>query len=197
MSTKERILEEALTLFSERGYDGTGIDEIAAHAGIKGPSIYKHFKSKEEILDMLIDSAEERYDELFGSEVNVGRIPKSRRDFIESTMKRISFTIHDPMIQKIRKTLVREQFRNERCAEVTTRHQLLGVQKMYTRIISEMMNKGLIIKDDPEMLALELLGPVVLMVARADREPKLTDEIMKDIEKRLNHFCDTYMRVKS
>ena len=88
---------------------------------------------------MLIDNAEERYDELFGSEVNIGRIPENRRDFIESTMKRISFTIHDPMIQKIRKTLVREQFRNERCAEVTTRHQLLGVQKMYTRIISEMI----------------------------------------------------------
>ena len=35
MSTKERILEEALTLFSEQGYDGTGIDEIAAHVGIK------------------------------------------------------------------------------------------------------------------------------------------------------------------
>ena len=194
MSTKERILEEALTLFSEQGYDGTGIDEIAAHVGIKGPSIYKHFKSKEEILDMLIDNAEERYDELFGSEVNIGWIPENRRDFIESTMKRISCTIHDPMIQKIRKTLVREQFRNERCAEVTTRPQLLGVQKMYTRIISEMIKKELIIRDDPEMLALELLGPVVLMVARADREPKLTDEIMKDIEKRLNHFCEIYMR---
>lgn len=194
MSTKERILEEALTLFSEQGYDGTGIDEIAAHVGIKGPSIYKHFKSKEEILDMLIDSAEERYDELFGSEVNIGRIPENRRDFIESTMKRISFTIHDPMIQKIRKTLVREQFRNERCAEVTTRHQLLGVQKMYTRIISEMIKKELIIRDDPEMLALELLGPVVLMVARADREPQLADEIMEDIEEHLEHFCRIYMK---
>lgn len=194
MSTKERILEEALTLFSEQGYDGTGIDEIAAHVGIKGPSIYKHFKSKEEILDMLIDNAEERYDELFGSEVNIGRIPENRRDFIESTMKRISFTIHDPMIQKIRKTLVREQFRNERCAEVTTGHQLLGVQKMYTRIISEMIKKELIIRDDPEMLALELFGPVVLMVARADREPQLADEIMKDIENHLKHFCKIYMK---
>ena len=194
MSTKERILEEALTLFSERGYDGVGIDEIAAHVGIKGPSIYKHFKSKEEILDVLIDNAEARYDELFGSEINVGQIPENKIGFIKSTMERISFTIHDPMIRKIRILLVQEQFRGERYAEVTTKHQLLGIQKMYSRILSEMMDRGLIIRDEPEMLALELAGPVVLMVARADREPQLADEILEDIEEHLEHFCRIYMK---
>lgn len=51
--------------------------------------------------------------------------------------------MRDPMIRKIRKFLVQEQFRSDRLAAVTTRHQLEGVQKMYTKIIKGMMEKGL------------------------------------------------------
>ena len=58
MSTKQRILNEALTLFAENGYDGTGVDLIAERVGIKGPSLYKHYKGKEEILNAVIDAAE-------------------------------------------------------------------------------------------------------------------------------------------
>lgn len=58
-------------------------------------------------------------------------------------MERILFTMRDPMIRKIRKFLVQEQFRSDRLAAVTTRHQLEGVQKMYTKIIKGMMEKGL------------------------------------------------------
>ena len=50
ISTKDRILEAALTVFSEKGYDGVGVDFIAETAGMKGPSLYKHFKGKEDML---------------------------------------------------------------------------------------------------------------------------------------------------
>ena len=53
-TTRERILDSALNLFSEKGYDGVGVDLIGEKCGLKGPSIYKHFKGKEEILDVLI-----------------------------------------------------------------------------------------------------------------------------------------------
>ena len=139
MSTKDRILEEALTLFAENGYDGTGVEQIAEKVGIKAPSLYKHFKGKEDILNSIIDNAEARYEEYFGSEQHIGEIPESRNDFVRATMGRIAFTMHDPMIKKIRKFLVQEQFRNERLAEITTRHQLVGIQKMYEKIIEEMM----------------------------------------------------------
>ena len=58
MSTRERIIEEALTLFAENGYDGTGVERIAERVGIKAPSLYKHFKGKEDILNAIIDEAE-------------------------------------------------------------------------------------------------------------------------------------------
>ncbi len=194
MSTKERILEEALTLFAERGYDGVGIDGIAERVGIKGPSVYKHFKGKEEILNALIDRAESHYDEFFGSEEHIGNIPKNKEEFISMTMKRISFTMKDPMIKKIRKLLVQEQFRNERISEVTTKHQLDVIQKMFAKIIKGMMDEGIVVKDDPMLLAIELTAPAVLHIARSDRQPQCEKESMEYIEKHLRHFCKVYMR---
>ncbi|MHC5251208.1 TetR/AcrR family transcriptional regulator [Listeria kieliensis] len=47
--SKETLKKAALTLFSEKGYDGTALSEIAKRAGIKTPSIYAHFESKEEL----------------------------------------------------------------------------------------------------------------------------------------------------
>jgi len=79
VSTKEKILEEALTLFSEQGYDGTSVEQIAIAVGIKAPSLYKHFKGKEDILNALIDISEARYEESFGSEKNTGKLPKSKK----------------------------------------------------------------------------------------------------------------------
>jgi AcrR family transcriptional regulator len=193
MSTKDRILDEALTLFAENGYDGTGVEQIAEKVGIKAPSLYKHYKGKEDILNALIDNAEARYEESFGSEQHIGKIPESREDFVCVTMERILFTMRDPMIRKIRKFLVQEQFRSDRLAAITTRHQLEGVQKMYTRIIEGMMEKGLFVKDDPALLATELVSPVVLWISQADRQPQFEMEIIDRIERHIRHFCDVYM----
>ena len=195
MSTRERILDEALTLFSENGYDGTGVEQIAEKVGIKAPSLYNHFKGKEDILNALIDSAESRYEEFFGSEKHIGKLPSSKEEFVQAAIQRVSFSINDQMIRKIRKFLVREQFRNERFAEITTKHQLNGVQEMYAKIIKGMMNEGMFKKDDPELLATELTAPVALWISKADRQPQYEQEIMKSIERHIRHFCDIYMTV--
>ena len=193
MSTKEKILDAALTLFAENGYDGTSVEQIATEVGIKAPSLYKHYKGKEDILNALIDSAEVRYEEMFGSEKNTGKVPQSSEEFIQVTMKRIAFTIKDPVIRKTRMLLVQEQFRNERIAEVTTRHQLDGIQRMFAKIIEGMMDKGMVKKDDPSLLAIELTAPAVLWIAQADRQPQYEGEVMENIEKHMRHFCDVYM----
>lgn len=49
-----QILAAALELFHERGYHATGMDEIGAAAGITGPGIYRHFPSKEALLEALV-----------------------------------------------------------------------------------------------------------------------------------------------
>ncbi len=50
VSTRERILDVALDLFTDQGFDGTSMREIAERLRITKPSIYYHFASKEEIL---------------------------------------------------------------------------------------------------------------------------------------------------
>jgi AcrR family transcriptional regulator len=49
-STRERILDVALDLFTDQGFDGTSMREIAGRLGITKPSIYYHFASKEDVL---------------------------------------------------------------------------------------------------------------------------------------------------
>lgn len=51
MTTKQKIIIEALRLFSAQGYDGASMRDIAEAVGIKGASIYNHFKGKEDIFN--------------------------------------------------------------------------------------------------------------------------------------------------
>ncbi|MTI48830.1 TetR/AcrR family transcriptional regulator [Sporosalibacterium faouarense] len=54
--TKDKILESAYRLFAINGYEGTSLSQIAKEVGIKKPSIYAHFSSKEEIFTTILDT---------------------------------------------------------------------------------------------------------------------------------------------
>ncbi|MGZ7118643.1 MAG: TetR/AcrR family transcriptional regulator, partial [Methanobacterium sp.] len=54
-STKEKIFDVSIDLFSQRGFDAVSVREIAREVGIRESSIYNHYKSKEAILDAIID----------------------------------------------------------------------------------------------------------------------------------------------
>jgi AcrR family transcriptional regulator len=61
---RDEILAAAVKLFHERGYHATGMDDIGAEAGISGPAIYRHFRGKEEILEiLLLDAARAALDD--------------------------------------------------------------------------------------------------------------------------------------
>ena len=65
--TKERILNASLEMFSQNGYAGPNIRELTASLGLVRSSMYKHFGSKEEILDTLPDRMIAYYGERSGS----------------------------------------------------------------------------------------------------------------------------------
>lgn len=48
--TKRRILDTAITLFAERGFEACTMRDIAAAVGIKAPAIYNHYSAKDEVL---------------------------------------------------------------------------------------------------------------------------------------------------
>ena len=54
---REQLLEAAATLFADRGFHAVGIDDIGAAAGISGPGVYRHFRSKGALLESLCDRA--------------------------------------------------------------------------------------------------------------------------------------------
>ena len=55
-TVKERILQEALRLFSEKGFEGTSLQSIADAVGIQKPSLIYHFPSKEDLRQNVVES---------------------------------------------------------------------------------------------------------------------------------------------
>ena len=195
--TKERILYAALDLFAQKGYDGVGVDLIAENAGLKGPSLYRHYKGKEDIFNSLIDLVMFHYEEGFGLKKKPGEFPKSIDELIENAMEKIKFTMHDDIVQKTRRILAMEQFRSKRMAELTTRYHLENLQQMYASIFAGLMEKGILKKDDPEYLALEFVAPVSLLIHMYDRQPEREEEILYKIRKHFEHFVKVYSGEKS
>ena len=57
--TKERILETALELFAQNGCIGTSMNDIARQLGFTKAALYKHYTSKQEILDKVVERMNE------------------------------------------------------------------------------------------------------------------------------------------
>ena len=190
--TKERILSAALDMFSPKGYAGTNIRELAASLGLVKSGLYKHLESKEEIWNALLDEMIAYYDERFGSPANHPPAPDSLEGLTEMTMRMVDFTIHDEKIIKTRKLLTIEQFRDERARDLATKHFLTGLREMFTPIFAEMMDRGLIRRDDPAMVAFAYTTPISALIHLCDRQPEKTDEAMVQIEAFSRHFIKVY-----
>ncbi|NWF25758.1 TetR/AcrR family transcriptional regulator [Streptomyces sp. PKU-EA00015] len=54
---RDSLLEVAVTVFNERGYDGTGMEELARRLGLSKSSIYHHVSGKEELLGLAVGRA--------------------------------------------------------------------------------------------------------------------------------------------
>ena len=54
MDNRQQLLDRALTLFSQRGYDAVGVQEIVEVAGVTKPTLYHYFGSKRGLLDDLL-----------------------------------------------------------------------------------------------------------------------------------------------
>ncbi|GAJ99509.1 TetR/AcrR family transcriptional regulator [Geomicrobium sp. JCM 19055] len=85
MSTKERIVYEAMRAFASKGYEGTTLAEIAANVGIKKPSLYNHFKNKDELYLVVAE--------------------KVMNELIEELRKSIETYTHQDLEQHIRQSL--------------------------------------------------------------------------------------------
>jgi AcrR family transcriptional regulator len=52
--TRDKLLSEAARLFARHGFRGTSTEDLGSACGISGPAVYKHFTSKDEVLEVLL-----------------------------------------------------------------------------------------------------------------------------------------------
>ena len=190
--TKERILAAALEQFAQKGYAGTNIRELTASLGLVKSSMYKHFESKEAIWNALLDEMIAYYAERFGSAEHLPPVPETPEGLVALTMRMVDFTVHDERIVLTRKLLAIEQFRDERARALASKHFLTGLTDMFTPVFAAMMDRGLLRRDDPRMLAFAYTTPISALIHLCDREPEHTEDAMKQIEAFSRHFIRTY-----
>ena len=190
--TKERILAAALEMFSQNGYAGTNIRELSASLGLVKSGVYKHYESKEAIWNALLDQMIAYYGEHFGSPDHLPPVPDSPEELTRLTMHMVNITVHDEKIIMTRKVLTLEQFRDDRAKDLATKHFLTGLTEMFTQIFTGMMEKGVLRKDDPKMLALAYTAPISALIHLCDREPGKTEDALKQAEEFSRHFIRIY-----
>ena len=190
--TKSRLLEAALEMFSQNGYDGTNIRELSASLGLGKSSLYRHFESKEEIWNAMLDEMEAYYNVKFGSQENLPVIPKNTEELKELTLRMLDFTLHDKKIIMTRRILLTEQFRDERVRELATKHFKTGLEAMFAKIFVGMMENGSLKKNDPAMLALAYTAPISSLVQLSDRDAEKQDEVIDEGKAFIEHFIKTY-----
>src|SRR5215467_4057728 len=80
--TRARIQQIAVELFTEHGYEGTSLREIAERLGVTKAALYYHFKSKEDIIESLVQDFHEQMDELIAWARLQPRTAPSRREIL-------------------------------------------------------------------------------------------------------------------
>ncbi|MGW4061374.1 TetR/AcrR family transcriptional regulator [Amycolatopsis sp. NPDC004747] len=80
----ESLLQVAVKLFNERGYDGTSMEDLSRKLGITKSAIYHHVPSKEELLRLAVDRA---LDGLFEVAASTGRLDGRAIDRLEHLVR--------------------------------------------------------------------------------------------------------------
>ena len=190
VSTKERLMETALTLFSQKGYAATSVDEIAESIGIKGPNLYKYFKGKEALFNELTRLRDKSYRDNMGFDPKFVESIRDGESLKRFSLGQIKYTISNDTVIKLRKMLSIEQFRDEYLGDQATLHQITNPKELYVNLFSKMMDAGVLRKCDPDILALEYISPVTVLIQQCDRRPELKDEILKQIEAFIDLFIE-------
>ncbi len=118
-NTRDKIFNAAVDLFTRKGFYETSVREIASASGIRVSSLYNHFKSKESILESILEYyraqtgnvriSDERLDEITGNENPVEILVKSFHSLTESfSPVKMSKILHIIVIEKYRNPLVRK-----------------------------------------------------------------------------------------
>lgn len=199
MNTKQKILNEALTLFSEKGYSSVYVGDIADAVGIKAPSLYKHYKSKQEIFDSCVKVFSERMED-----IRTGlRLPDTAKAGIDyqtvttETLIEIAnglfmFYWQDNVAAKFRKMLIIERYHNPELNELFEDLFINGAVRHEEKIFSDLIQAKIIKNENPHIIALRFYTPIFYLLQKYDMHPDMIEEANEELTLMVQEFCNTY-----
>lgn len=203
MDTKQRILDEALTLFSEKGYANVFVGDIAEAVGIKAPSLYKHYKSKKAIFDAIIDLMNQR----FAEQAKAMQISGTDAAMDASIYKSLSedqllklgrefflYYLHDDYNRKFRKMLTLEQFHDSELAKVYSKLYVDDPLSYQGMLFGFMVTSGILKTDNVQIMTLHFYAPIYYLLTICDREPDREPEALKLLDDHIKQFDRLYGR---
>lgn len=203
-NTKASIIYQALKLFSDRGYEGVSMRDIASAVGIKAASIYNHFKNKEDIFHSIFGEMTKRYAQMaVQMQVPHGEVDTIAEKYMEVTeetlvmlsKKMFLYFLKDDFASKFRRMLTIEQFRSTQASEAFQSFFVDGVINYQQTLFDNMIKKGGFIECDPYAMALHFYSPIFLLLSKYDRMPCKEDEALDVLEQHVRQFSAVYKSI--
>lgn len=200
-NTRERILDVSLDLFSVNGFDGVSVKQIADRVGIKDSSLYKHFRSKQEIFDTLLTEMNERFEQTVTLyKLPQGEIEKVAREYGNSDLAWLKkacetiflFFLKDPRASKFRRLLMIEQYKNPEVSATFRSWFVDDAMRFQTNLFSEMIRQGYFREAEPHIIALQFYAPFYLLWGLYDTMPGKEDEALGILMEHIDQFAGIY-----
>jgi len=153
--TKEKIFDVSLDLFSQKGFDAVSIREIAREVGIRESSIYNHYKSKEDILDSIIDYFMSEMAQSSPPEEEMENLMETPELFFEIGARAFIERMSAPNTEKIWRIISIELYHNEKIRNFFKKELLEMPIIAWEGIFTKMIEKKVIKPSDPKILAYE------------------------------------------
>jgi AcrR family transcriptional regulator len=130
---KERILEEAVKLFYERGFSGTTLDDIAGKLGVTKPFIYTHFRSKVELLEAICRPT---------IEMSLEAIAKAVQREGRASDRLFHGVVDFSKVVLQRQANIAVYFREEKNLSEAGLADINALRKRFDRVLSELLEEG-------------------------------------------------------
>ena len=201
VSTKRRILEKALTLFSEKGFEAVSVGQIAKEVGIKAPSLYKHYKSKQDIFDAILDEMAVRYRQQTASmQINGVEAKKdidvytgiSEEQLIQMGKDLFLYFLHDEYVCKFRKLLTIEQYHSKELADLYARQYADDPLSYQSMLFGFLSGAGIFKQENVQTMALHFYAPIYLLLTSVDCQPNREAESVERLEQQSRQFSRIY-----
>jgi AcrR family transcriptional regulator len=149
--TKEKIFDAAVTLFAEKGYDRVSVRDIGRAVGITEGAVYKHYASKEAILESIFAYVEGRiYPKAPEASIDALIDSFSFREILESIPR---FMMVDQHLARITRIMVIEMYHNEKIRDYVRRELFERPVDETEILFRKLMEKGRIKPCDPRAMA--------------------------------------------